>query len=142
MIYYSEQTLVGIDDKDSVNLVFVHYFLNLTDFGCGSDGFGIACHNVIDCLVEELLLPLFHSPSYVAVGDNASHFAVVQRHAKSQFALAHKDYGLAKMHVLGQDRHIFGAHHITCSGEKTLAKRATGMELRKILGFEVAHFHQ
>ena len=46
------------------------------------------------------------------------------------------------MHVLGQDRHIFGAHHITCSGEKTLAKRATGMELRKVLGFEVAHFHQ
>ena len=109
MIYYSEQTLVGIDDKNSVNLVFVHYFLNLTDFGCGSDGLRIACHNVIDCLVEELLLPLFHSPSYVAVGDNASHFSVIQRHTKSQFALAHKDYGLGIIFliqriILGQSR--------------------------------------
>ena len=69
--------------QDGVNFVLMQYFFNLCNLGVGRYFLRGACHDVGYCELEEIILRIFHSSTYIAIGNNACNTIVLYGYAQA-----------------------------------------------------------
>src|SRR5574344_639645 len=142
MVNYAKQVVVLVGHEHRVYLVSAHDLLHIGYLRVGTHRLGACGHDVGNGLVEELCLPFLHCPADVAVGDESCYLSVTLGYTESQLAPANLYDGFAQVHLGSDHRHFLRAHHVARGGQQSLAEFASGVELREVLGPEVALLHQ
>ena len=96
MVDNSQQMIFLVGDQHHVDFVEMHEVEYVIYLRFRQHRFGSASEDVFHLAVEEFLLPAFHGPSDVAVGDEPDYLVVlVNGDSQSELALADMNYGVA-----------------------------------------------
>ena len=113
MVDDAEEMALVISDEDTVNLMSLHDSLYLCYLRRRENHLRVSRHDIADGMVEELLLPAFHSPAYVPICYEPLDTAVlVERHSHAELTFADMYDSIAKMHRRGYDGQILMEHDI------------------------------
>ena len=106
-----------INNKNRVNLVLLHHFVNLYYFSIWAYALGMWSHDLCYCMLEEIVSKFFHGSADISVSNDADDIILFHGYTQAQASTGHVHQSIAHKCHRGYGRKVIRVHHIFSASE-------------------------